>query len=211
MYKDAAEGTGSDNVVIYLPGKSLKENDEAIKLYNEKFNASGPVVFMLTGEKNDFMREINRIRRAAEEDKKETAEVKVLTHNAENGSPCLIITTSGATATLLKKDSKAEVETKTFANPQIDANGDTKCVNEKDAGRAEKLTLKMDSLSITWELTTSAESTWDISPLKVTIDNQNFPVRKNQRFSSSKIFSYSCQKESIKLDGEGGKWSIINN
>jgi len=201
----------SGNIVIYLPGKSLQENDDTIKAYTEKFNASGPVVFLLTGENNSALDEHKRARRdTASKDTNEAKKITVLTHSP-NGVPCLIVATSGATVTLLKKESKAEPEVTKFEKPTI-ISGETKCLDETGGSRAEKVTLKLDSataggsaLTITWDVTTNGTSEWDITPSKVLVGSTDYPVSNKQAFFSSKLFSYSCQNQNIKLNVTGGK------
>lgn len=141
----------NENVAIYLTGKDLKQNDDIIKSYTEKFNSSGPVVFMLTGENNEILRGNKRSRRQAAA--KETSE-KILLSPPD--APCILVSVTSATVTIDAKDSVPEKKVR-FITPKIET---AEC-NAANAKKAEKLTLKFteetgsapSELRVTWNFT----------------------------------------------------------
>src|SRR5699024_9024301 len=98
---------------------------------------------------------------------------------------------------LYKKGSNVE-EVKSYGEPQLDTTA-SKCVDDKNANRAEKLTLKIGSLTVSWDFTGTDSSNWEIKPTEVKIDGHNFDVSKNTKVSNFKGFSFSCQKSAIQV------------
>jgi len=134
-----------------LPGKNLKENDDLIKSYMEKFNASGPVIFILTGENNEYLK---AHKRSTRQTNKADSESTYTFEEFPKDDPCLLIYNEGATATLIKKDAAGKDELQTFSfKPSSVVTSDSKCYTSGDTSKQteNEVTKWAENVKLTFE------------------------------------------------------------
>src|SRR5699024_7897077 len=60
-----SEDNNNNKRLIYLPGSTLEENEQTIKSFIDSNNATAPVVYLLTGKDNEYLKQNRRSRREA--------------------------------------------------------------------------------------------------------------------------------------------------
>ena len=92
-FKTEKDPSKNENIIIYLPGKNLRENNNLIKSKTEDYNSTAPVIFLLTGEDNSSL----KINKRSKRDTKDLNEIQSFPDQIEN--TCVIVHISKASLT----------------------------------------------------------------------------------------------------------------
>lgn len=138
---DPEKQNENKNIIIYLPGNNLKANDKTIRTTIERFNESGPVIFMLTGKINDYLNVNERYTRDVNAD----PEVKSQIIQFPSTDPCIYFYSEKATLKKYKNDKT--FDSSTYNKFSFDAvkNEKVKCLVEKEFGQVESVVLTLES------------------------------------------------------------------